>query len=153
MFVQSLTWAGLWHFLDYNYVGFSHMSSNKEPSWAPRWVSWCWNSKASLIQASPSAFSSLLSSSWVQLCPNLPSGFPYPELTSPERQGGPGALTEWDVELIWLDAPKHTQIRGREGLWTLNNVSLSLFGCDRRHNEGWCNDQKHLISTRSKQNI
>lgn len=119
-------------------------AQTKEPS--------CWNSNASHIQATPSAFSSLLSSSWVQLCPHLPSGFPYPELTSPERQGGPGALTEWDVEVIWLSAPKHTQIRGGEGLWTLNTVSLGLFGWDRRHNEGWCNDQKHLISTRSKQN-
>lgn len=59
-----------------------------------------------------SAFSSLTSSSWAQpqapppsLNPPLsPSGFPYPELTSLERQGGPGAITERDVEVIWLDA-------------------------------------------------
>lgn len=46
-----------------------------------------------------SAFSFLTSSSWAQACPT-PSGFPYPELTSPERQGGPGAITERDVGVI-----------------------------------------------------
>lgn len=51
-----------------------------------------------------SAFSSLTSSSWAQpLPPRVDS--PTPELTSPERQGGPGAITERDVGVIWLDAP------------------------------------------------
>lgn len=67
-----------------------------------------------------------------------PSGFPYPELSSLERQGGPGAFTERGTRVIWLAAPYHTHtpsIGGREGLWTLNNVSLGLFGRDRRPNE------------------
>lgn len=67
-----------------------------------------------------------------------PSGFPYPELSSLERQGGPGAITERGTGVIWLGTPYHTHtpyIRGREGLWTLNNVSLGLFGRDRRPNE------------------
>lgn len=67
-----------------------------------------------------------------------PSGFPYPELSSLERQGGPGAITERGTGVIWLGTPYHTHtpgMRGREGLWTLNNVSLGLFGWDRRPNE------------------
>lgn len=51
-----------------------------------------------------SAFSSLTSSSWAPALPSS-SGFTYPELTSPKRQEGPGAITERDVRVIWLDAP------------------------------------------------
>lgn len=103
-----------------------------------------------------SAFSSLASSSWAQPHP-LPQWIPLPWAILPWATRGP-RCHHWTRRRGNLSrrALTHTHppyIRGRVGLWTLNNVSLGSFGRDRRTNEKRYNDRKHLISLCSKQNI
>lgn len=129
-----------WNFFSLVAFEFSHMPTNKRTPLRPPPLTFL------MVQLKRCLFDrSHPNQQWALWLPPAgssltlyPSGFPYPELASLERQGGPGALTERDTGVIWLGTPYHTHtpyIRGREGLWTLNNVSLGWFGRDWRPNE------------------